>query len=94
MSVKEKYLRRLLTEAEFYMNNIDGDDPQDLVGDAVKAGSGKNPIDAAILAEENKAEEDSKGENKEANNVGIKYSFYRLLLVKLSSLNGSRKQRS
>lgn len=48
MSVKEKLLRRLLLDAEFYLNNIDGDDPSDPIGDARKAGSGNHPIDAFV----------------------------------------------
>ena len=50
MSVKEKLLRRLLIDAEFYLNNIDGDDPQDPVGDAKRAGAGRHPIESFISA--------------------------------------------
>lgn len=48
MSVKEKLLRRLLLDAEFYLNNIDGDDPSDPIGDARKAGTGNHPVDAFV----------------------------------------------
>ena len=58
MSAKEKYLRKLLIDAEFYLKNIDNDDPTDLVADALNSGRGKHPVDAAVRqiggAEENK----------------------------------------
>ena len=48
MSVKEKLLRRLLIDAEFYLNNIDGDDPYDPVGDARRGGSGSHPVNTFV----------------------------------------------
>ena len=72
MSAKEKYLRRLLTEAEFYMNNIDGDDPVDLVGDAMKAGLGSNPIDLSIaVVQEVKGSEEVKHEDDNVSSFNL-----------------------
>lgn len=66
MSAKEKYLRRLLQEAEFYLYNIDGDDPKDPVGDALKAGSGTHLIDATLRsAAASEAKDDQAEEGKE-----------------------------
>jgi hypothetical protein len=48
MSVKERYIRRLLRDAKFYLNNIDGDDPQDPIGDVKKAGTGNHPVDTFV----------------------------------------------
>lgn len=88
MSVKEKYLRRLLRDAEFYLNNIDNDDPKDPVGDVKKAGAGGHPIDTFVGTEEAK---DSKNEE-----VGFNYLSYSQpqVLEKSSSLNSLLKQKN
>lgn len=62
MSAKEKYLRRLLRDAEFYLNNIDGDDPQDPIGDVKRAGTGSHPVDTFVNTLQS---EETKGENKD-----------------------------
>ena len=67
MSAKEKYLRRLLTDAEFYLNNIDGDDPQDPIGDVRRAGAGSHPVDT-FVNDQAKRGADGEDAKKDANN--------------------------
>jgi hypothetical protein len=65
MSAKEKYLRRLLLDAEFYLNNIDNDDPSDLIGDATCAGRHRHPVDAAMsAAQKNEESKAGKADNE------------------------------
>jgi len=61
MSVKEKCIRRLLRDAQFYMNNIDGDDPKDPIQNVKKAGGGTHPVDTFVNhSQPGKSHEDTK----------------------------------
>ena len=78
MSAKEKVLRRLLMDAEFYLNNIDNDDPVDLVGDATKAGKRKHPVDVAMRTKQGAGEESKHEQHKDEENV---FQFHTFLLI-------------
>lgn len=82
MSAKEKYLRRLLRDAEFYLNNIDGDDPLDPIGDVKRAGHGNHPVDTFV----NQAQDGGLEEGKNNNQEEVSIAFYHLVYFSKPSI--------